>query len=65
MLGFPAGGYDSSDASARVNVTLHCAAAACASGAANNGFFLAAYNSFGAAVGAFDALPAGAPRPQR
>ncbi len=56
----PAAGYDSASAETRVNVTLHCADAACASGAANNGFLLLAYDAAGAPAGRFTHAPAGA-----
>jgi hypothetical protein len=58
----PSSGYDSSNKAAHVPVTLLCSSAACRNGVVNNGFLLGAYNSDGAAVGTFDALPAGATR---
>ena len=64
----PTSGYDSAAAGsgARLSVTLLCTSAACRNGVVNNGFLLAAYDSYGKAVGAFESLPGGAaPRAQR
>ena len=61
-IALPPLGYDSSLAATRLAVTLHCTSAACRSGAANNGFLLAAYDSDGDPVGNFETLPPGASR---
>jgi hypothetical protein len=58
----PAGGYDSRSASTRVNVTVACLDAACASGAPNNGFLLVAFDADGAPAGRFVSGPRGALR---